>query len=211
MRIARLFDSKASLAVAGLIAVPLYFAALMASSLALDKPHLVGGHESPATGGAEAKIWLAALIAPGILMAAGLAGLPFRRHGIYAPAVAGIVVCLVMPGISHGWIGRHERRFPLGIDFIRDSNNSNLSSRGEWEAAAQSTISSITHWTLGLAIGAIVVGVLLEIRRRTGRDAIAVPPPPATVTGQPASPAFETAVADSDLARHQRPGRWRNR
>jgi hypothetical protein len=183
VRVARLFESKASLAVAGLIAVPLYFAGLMASSLALDKPHVVGRHQSPGTGGAEAKVWLAALIAPGILMAAGLLGQTLRRHGIYLPAAAGVVLCLLMPGISHGWIGRHERRFPLGIDFIADSNNSNLSSRGEWEHAAQDTISSITHWTLGLAAGAIVVGVLLEIRRRTGRDAIVVEPSPLDPSG----------------------------
>ena len=92
-------------------------------------------------------------------------------------------MCLVLPGVSHGWIARHERRFPRGIDFIPDNSSSNLSSRGEWEHAAQATVSSITHWTLGLAIGAIVIGVLLEIRRRRGRDAILVEPPPAETTG----------------------------
>lgn len=211
MRLGRLFESKAALAVAGLIAVPLYFAALMASSLALDKPHVVGRHQSPGTGATEGKVWLAALIAPAIVMAAGAAGLALKRHGIYLAAGAGIVLCLVLPGMSHGWIARHERRFPFGVDFIRDSNPSNLSGRGEWERAAQDTVSSITHWTLGLAIGAIVVGALLEIRRRSGRDAILVPPPPAVVTGQPASPAIEAETADSRLIRGLRPGRWRNR
>lgn len=177
--------SKAPIAVAGLIAVPLYFAALMASSLALDKPHVVGRHLSEGTGGTEARIWLAALIAPGILLAAGAIGVFLGRYGVYLPSAAGVVVCLVLPGISKGWIARHEGRFPQGIDFVRDSDPSNLSSRGEWEHAAQSTVSSITHWTLGLAIGAIVVALLLELRRRTGRDAIVVGPPPETPGGTP--------------------------
>lgn len=189
MRVQRLFESKAALAVAGLIAVPIYFAALMASSLALDKPHVVGRHQSPGTGATEAKVWLAALIAPAIVLAAGLVGLALKRHGIYLAAAAGVVLCVLLPGMSHGWIARHERRFPLGVDFIPDSNASNLSSRGEWEHAAQETVTSITHWTLGLSIGVIVIGALLEVRRRRGRDAIRVPPPPAVVTGQPASPA----------------------
>jgi hypothetical protein len=185
VRVQNLFRSKAPLAVAGLIAVPVYFAGLMASSLALDRPHLVGRHESPGTGGTEAKVWLAALIAPAIIMAAGAVGLALRRHGIYLAAVTGIVVCAVLPGLSHDWIGRHERRFPIGVDFIPDGSPSNLSGRGDWEHAAQDTVRSICHWTLGLAIGAIVIGVLAEVRRRRGRDAILVEPPPATTGGAP--------------------------
>jgi hypothetical protein len=53
--------------------------------------------------------------------------------------------------------------------------------------------------------------VLAEIRRRRGRDAIIVEPPPATVTGQPASPALEAETADSFLTPGLRPGRSRNR
>jgi len=174
----RTLETRAPLAVGGLIAVPLYFAALMASSLALDRPHVVGKHEGPSTTPTEVKVYLAALIVPGIVLIGGIAGLALKRRGIYVPAVAGIVCCLVLPGISNGWLARHERRFPLGMDFLKDSDPSNLSSRGEWEHIAQATVTSITHWTLGLAIGTIVVGVLLEIRRRTGRDAIRIEPPP---------------------------------
>src|SRR5207237_6633145 len=129
VRVRNLFRSKAPLAVAALIAVPVYFAGLMASSLALDRPHVVGRHESPGTGGTEAKVWLAALIAPAIVMAAGAVGLLLRRHGIYLAALAGIVVCTLLPGLSHGWIGRHERRFPIGVDFIPDGSASNPSGR----------------------------------------------------------------------------------
>lgn len=171
-------DTKAPIAVAGLIAVPLYFAALMASSLALDAPRLVGKREFPGAAGTEGKIWAAALIAPAIVLAAGLVGLLLRRFGIYLVSAAGIAVCLALPGMSQGWIAGHERRFPLGIDFVKDSSPSNLSNRGDWEHAAQATIVSITHWTVGLAIAIVVVGVLVEVRRRRGRpDLLAAPSP----------------------------------
>lgn len=177
--------TKAPLAVGGLIGVPLYFAALMASSLALDVPRIVGGKELPSAGGVEAKIWLAALIPLGILLGAGLVGMLLGRVGIYLPALAGIVICLLLPGISQPWVARHTARFPLGIDFVKDSDPSNLSSRGEWERAAQATVDSITHWTLGLSVGVVVVGMLLEWRRRRGRDAITIEPPPASTGGVP--------------------------
>ena len=191
MRRAR-FRSKASLALAGLLSAPLYLATLLAASLALDRPRVVGVHEGPPAGGREALIWAAALITPGILLAVGAAALPLRRYGVYASAVAGIVVCVVLPSLSHGWIGRHERRFPLGMDFVKDSNPSNLSSRGQWEHAAQDTIVSMTHWTLVLAIGAIVIGALLELRRRRGSEGITILPPPAMVTGE-----TEASTADT--------------
>ena len=179
------FRSKASLALAALLSVPLYLASLLAASLALDKPRVVGVHEGPPGGGREALIWAAALITPAVLLAVGAVSLALRRYGIYASALAGAAICLVLPSISHGWIGRHERRFPFGMDFVKDSSPSNLSSRGQWEHAAQDTIASMTRWTLVLAIGAIVVGVLLEVRRRRGRDAIEIAPPPDTASGAP--------------------------
>lgn len=178
-------QSRASLALAALLTVPLYLAALLASSLALDKPRLVNGiHEQPPASGTEAKVWAAALIVPAILLAFGGAALLVRRYGVYVSALVGAGLCFAIPPLAHGWIGRHERRFPIGMDFVKDSSPSNLSSRGDWEHAAYDTIVSITHWTLVLAFGAIVVGVILEIRRRRGTDAIVVPPPPLeTVTG----------------------------
>jgi energy-converting hydrogenase Eha subunit A len=183
-------ESKAALGLAGLLSFPLYIAALMASSLALDRPRLVGAKEFPTSSSTEAKIWLAALIAPAIVLAVGALALPFKRVGVYVTALTGIAICLVLPHVSHGWIGRHERRFPFGMDFLRDSNVSNLSSHGEWEKAAQETVASITHWTLGLAVGAIVIALLLEWRRRRGADAMPLYPTPAAITGEPeASPA----------------------
>jgi len=184
VRTRRRFETKSSLALAALLSVPLYFAALMASSLALDTPKVVGIHEYPSSGTTELKVWGAALIAPAIILAVGFAALPLRRFGVFASAAAGIVLCLVLPPLSKRWIPGHIRRFPLGMDFIPDKSPSNLSSRGEWEEAAHATIVSITHYTLVIAIGAIVVGVLLEWRRRRGAEAILVPSPPVTVTGE---------------------------
>lgn len=174
-------DTKAPIAVAGLIAVPVYFAALMASSLKLDTPRLVGKHEFPGAAGTEGKIWAAALLAPAIVLAAGVVGLLLRRFGVFLVAAAGIVVCLILPGLSQGWIAGHEKRFPIGVDFVKDSDPSNLSSRGDWEHAAQATIVSITHWTLGLAIGIAAVGVLVEVRRRRGRPELVMEPSPIDV------------------------------
>jgi hypothetical protein len=165
------FKSKAPLALAGLLSVPLYLASLLASSLALDEPRVSGVHEQPPGSGREAMIWAVALITPAILLAVGAAALPLRRYGIYACALTGVAICIALPSVSRGWIGRHERRFPLGMDFVKDSSPSNLSSRGQWEHAAQDTIASMTHWTLVLAIGAIVVGALLEVRRRRTAEA----------------------------------------
>lgn len=175
--------SRAPLGVAGLVGVPLYFAALLASSLALDRPHIVHGREFPSTAGVEARIWLAALIAPGILLAAGLVGSLLGRLGIYLPALAGIVVCLLLPGISQPWVARHTARFPLGIDFVPDSDPSNVVSRGDWERSAQATIVSMTHWTLGLAAGVILVGLLLELRRRRNREPLLERSPAELETG----------------------------
>ncbi len=163
-----------------LISVPLYLAALLTASLALDKPRLVGTRERPPTSSTEATVWAVALIVPAILVAAGVVALAFGRFGLYLSSGVGVVLCFVVPSLAHGWIGRHERRFPLGMDFVKDSSASNLSSRGEWEHAAYDTIVSITHWTLVLAFGAIAIGILLEVRRRRGADAI-----PVARTGEP--------------------------
>jgi hypothetical protein len=170
--------SKAPLALAGLLAVPLFFAALLAASLALDKPRMHGRTQLQPSSATEAKIWLAALIAPAALLAVGAVALFARRAGIYLVSLAAIASCIVLPSLSQDWVPRHLHRFPEGVDFIWDGASSNLSSRGEWEKAAQSTITSITHWTLALAVGAIVIGVLLELRRRSGRDAIVTEAPP---------------------------------
>ncbi|HEY4433600.1 MAG TPA: hypothetical protein VGM99_04285 [Candidatus Cybelea sp.] len=193
MRRFRRSRSKAPLAIAGLLSVPLYLASLLASSLALDTPRILHGRENPPGSGTEATIWLAALVAPGILLAIGLVGLAVRRISFYGAAAAGVAICVLLPRVSHGWIARHTERFPLGMDFLKDSDPSNLSSKGEWEQAAQATIVSITHWTLIIAVSAIVVGVLLELRRRRSSETSARPSSQAVaIAGAPeVSPATE--------------------
>jgi hypothetical protein len=180
----RRFESKAPLALAALLSVPFYFAALLASSLRFDTPKIVGIHEFPSTTATELKVWAAALVAPAIILGVGAAALPLRRYGVFVTAVAGVVMCIVMPRLSQRWIPGHVARFPLGMDFIPDKSPSNLSSRGEWEQAAQATIVQMMHWTLVLAIGALVVATLLEVRRRRGAEAIIVAPSPAVITGE---------------------------
>ena len=177
-------ETKSSLALAALLSVPLYFAALMASSLALDTPKHPPLRGAPSTGSTELKVWAAALIAPAIMLAVGFAALPLRRFGVFVSAAAGIVLCFVLPPLSKRWIPGHIRRFPFGMDFIPDTSPSNLSSRGEWEAAAHATIVSICKYTLVIAVGAVVVGLFLEWRRRRGSEAIFVPSAPATITGE---------------------------
>ncbi|HVN61418.1 MAG TPA: hypothetical protein VMT59_09135 [Gaiellaceae bacterium] len=197
MKTQRRVETKSSLALAALLSVPLYFAALMASSLALDTPKHPPLRGAPSTGATELKVWGAALLAPAIMLAIGFAALPLRRFGVFVSAVGGVVLCLVLPPLSKRWIPGHIRRFPLGMDFIPDTSPSNLSSRGEWEAAAHATIVSICRYTLVIAIGAIVVGVFLEWRRRRGAEAIFVPPSPATVTGEgEVSPVLELDERD---------------
>jgi hypothetical protein len=192
-------ESKSSLALAALLSVPLYFAALLASSLALDAPSGSGLHQGPSTTATELKVWAAALLAPAALFAIGIAALPLRRFGLFVSAGGAIAICLLLPRISKHWIPGHVRRFPLGMDFIPDRSPSNLSSRGEWEQAAQHTIASISHFTLIIAVGAIVVGVLLELRRRRGAASVLSPPPPAIFTGEAETvPIVESERADSD-------------
>jgi hypothetical protein len=60
-----------------------------------------------------------------------------------------------------------------------------------------------------MGLAAIVLTVMLDVRRRRGRSGY-VPPPPPSIAGEPAiSSAVDLELADSDLTRGGRPGRWR--
>jgi hypothetical protein len=184
MRVSRpRIEGRAPIAVAGLLAVPIFFAALLAASLAYDRPHVVRGRESPPTTATEAAVWGLALVAPAILVVVGLAALPFRRVGVYVSVAAAIVLCVLLPLRLDAWIARHGRRFPLGMDYLKDNDPANTSSRGEWEHAAKETVLSLTHWTIGLAVGAAVVAALVHLRRKPRAP---VPPPP-EVVGAPST------------------------
>ena len=208
--------SKAPLGLAGLLSITLYFAALMASSLAVDEPRVIHRlrngkdvlryEQSP--NATEAKIWLLALIPVGILLAVGLLAMLWRRGGLYVVSGAAIVLSLLLPHRLDAWTARHTRRFPLGVDLIADSNVSNLASRGEWEQNARDTVISLTHWTIGIAIGAaaIVAGLALLRRLRPRQAFIAAPPP--VVTGEPeVSPVLGVVEGESRLVRRGLAGR----
>jgi hypothetical protein len=206
--------SKAPLSVAGILAVPLFFVGLMAFSLKLDKPshhvtasgkHVLGDP----TKGTVGTIYLCAFgVCAALLLVGFLAILLRSRLGTIIPAAAAILasVLLILP--LGTWAAEHASRYPLGIDNIPPSSAQDVFLRGEWEQNAETTARQIGFATIGVAIAAIAVTVLLEIRRRRGRDAIYVGPPPEAITGGPeAAPAVE--LADSDLVRGGRPGRWR--
>jgi hypothetical protein len=208
--------SKAPLGLAALLSITLFFAGLMASSLAVDKPRVVHRlrhgkavvHYEQSSNATEAKIWLLALIPVGILLAVAILAMLWRRGGLYVVSGAAIVLSLLLPHRLDAWTARHTRRFPLGIDLIPDSNASNLAARGEWEQNARDTVISLAHWTIGIAIGAaaIVAGLALLRRLRPRQAFIAAPPP--VVTGEPeVSPVVATVEADSRLARRGLAGR----
>jgi hypothetical protein len=208
--------SKAPLGLAGLLSVTLYFAALMASSLAVDKPRVfervrrgkVVLHYEQSSNATEAKIWLLALVPVGILLAVALVAMLWRRGGLYVVCGAAIAISLLLPHRLDTWTARHTRRFPLGVDLIRDASPSNLSSRGEWEQTARDTVISLAHWTIGIAIGAaVIVAALALLRRLRPRQAFIAAPPP-VVTGEPeVSPVLGSVEADSRLARRGLAGR----
>ena len=216
--IRRLFRgrSKAPVGLAGLLSLTVFFAALMASSLAVDRPQVtervrkgkVVLHYEQSSNGTEAKIWLLALVPVGILLAVGILAMLWRRGGLYVVSGAAIVISLLLPHDLGAWTARHTRRFPLGVDLIKDADPSNLSSRGEWEQNAHDTVISLTHWTIGIALAAaaIVAGLAL-LRRLSPRQAFIAAPPP-VVTGEPeVSPVVGSVEAESRLVRRGLAGR----
>ena len=208
-------SSKAPLGLAGLLSITLLFAGLMASSLAIDKPRVLERHRhgkvvlhyEQSSNATEAKIWLLALVPVGILLAVGILAMLWRRGGLYVVSGAAIVISLLLPHDLGAWTARHTRRFPLGVDLIKDADPSNLSSRGEWEQNAHDTVVSLTHWTMGIAIGAAaIVAALALLRRLRPRQAFIAAPP--VVTGEPeVSPVLGSVEEESRLARRGLAGR----
>jgi hypothetical protein len=207
--------SRAPLAVAGILVVPLFFAGLMAFSLKLDKP----SHATTAKGtlelgdptkGTVGSIYLAAFaVAAAVVVVALLAMLLRSRLAPVIPAAAGIVASLLLVLPLDTWAAGHTARYPLGVDNTPKSSPQDLFLKGQWEASAKTTARQLGLVTIGLAIAAIAVVVALEVRRRRGIEGPFVPPPPGTVGAPEVSPAVELELGDSDLARGGRPGRWR--
>ena len=166
--------SRGPWAIASFIAIPLFFSALMASTLAQEKPYVIqwkGAHRlitmwHEPTSATEARIWLWALLPPVLLSLVGwvCTRIPL---GWYVACGAAIVEAF---GVTHKldtWTRHHSQRFPLGVDLIPSFNaTSNAYDQGEWEKQARETVLSLMHWTVGLAAASIVVMAALWIRKR---------------------------------------------
>jgi hypothetical protein len=167
--------SRGPLAIAGFIAIPLFFSSLMASTLAQEKPRVVqwkGGrtglftswHE-PTTAN-EARIWLLALVPPLVLLLVGwlASRLPL---GFYVSCVSGCLIAMAVVHKTATWERHHTARYPWGVDLIPGTNSpSNQWDRGEWEQEARATALSLEHWTIGVALAAAAVMLFLWVRRR---------------------------------------------
>lgn len=168
--------SRGPWAIASFIAIPLFFSSLMASTLALEKPRVVQWRDgdrllttwhdpAPST---EAKIWLWALVPPLVLIIIGWIAIRVP-YGWYVSCVTAIVIAF---GVLHKiniWTLHHTLRFPWGVDLIpptTTSPGSNTFDAGEWERMARETAISLGHWTMGIAIAAIVVVATADARRR---------------------------------------------
>jgi hypothetical protein len=171
--------TRAALGLAAFLAVPLFLSSLMASSLAIEKPHIVNGHQFPPTSATEVRIWLLALVPPTILLLVGVLAIALGRHGLYVSAVAAIVLVLAVTHNLDKWTRRHTLRFPLGVDLIgANSPAGNKLDPGQWEQSARETSLSLGHWTIGLAAAAIVIAAVLEFRRVRSLATAYTPPPP---------------------------------
>ena len=164
---------SAPVGLAAFLALPLFFASLLAVSLAIEKPRVVEwsrpeGHLArifhTTTGSLEAKIWLLALVAPLLLVVGGwiATSLPYS---IYLTCGAAIADALALTIRLHRWQLHHTARFPYGQDLLADQTTSSSLERGEWERDAAATVHSLVHYTIGLALAAALITALLAYRR----------------------------------------------
>jgi hypothetical protein len=182
---------KAPLAVAAILATPLFFVALMAMSLAVEKPtvrHVLSNGTiverlgDPA-GSTERTIWLLAVVPLIGLLLIGAAGMLIGRAGVITSALTAIGGTVVLLVPLDTWTRDHSALYPDGIDLIPRASTSDLYLRGEWEASARRTAEQLGIATIVLAAITIALFALLEIRRRRGIAPPVPPPPPEIVTG----------------------------
>jgi len=181
---------RAPLAVAGILATPLFFVALMAMSLALEKPtihdvlkngKMIAKLGDP-SGSTERAIWLLALVPPVGLVLIGAAGMLIGRAGVITSSLTAIAAALALLLPLDTWTSRHTARYPVGIDLIPPSSTSDLYLRGEWEGTARHTAEQLGIATIVLAGLALGFLALFELRRRRGVAAPVPPPPPEVLT-----------------------------
>jgi len=162
-------------AIASFIAIPLFFSALMASTLAQEKPHLIQWkgckhglcttwHQP--TSGTEARIWLWAILPPLLLSFIGWICMRLPL-GWYVACVAGVIEAMAVVHRVSLWAAHHTHRYPVGVDLIPSTNPaSNQYDPGEWEKIAKETALSLSHWTIGVSLAGIAVMGGLYVRRR---------------------------------------------
>jgi len=165
---------RTPLAVAAFLSFPLFFESLMASSLRFDTPSVertvsagkitVTYGESAAS--TELRIWAAALVPALVLVAVGVVAMLWRRAGLYVACAAAVLFAYLVTIPLDPWAKGHAARFPPGFDLVPDSDPSNLLLRGEWEQNAKETAVSLSHWTIGAAIGIALIAAALTLRRR---------------------------------------------
>ena len=167
-------SAKAPLGLAGFLAIPLFFASLMAVSLAIEKPKayewmrhgkLFRIYHDPIAS-TEAKIWLLAFVPALLLVAIGFAASHLRRVGLYAVSLAAIGEGLLLLVRLGHWERNHTSRYPFGEDLYPDSSTSSLTNRGQWEHNAAHTVKSLVGYTVGLALAAIALTLFFTWRGR---------------------------------------------
>ena len=182
-RAARLVPAaKAPLALSGFLALPVFFASLMAVSLAIEKPRavewthngkLIQRFHDP-TSSTETKIWLLALVPPLLLVAVGFAA-GHIPYGLFVVCGAAIVDALALTIRLGRWERHHTARYPFGEDNFPDSSTSSLTARGQWEHNAVATVHSLVGYAVGLALAAALIAAVLEVRRRRGHRRVPTP------------------------------------
>ena len=166
--------AKAPLAVAGLVATPLFFCSLMAASLAVERPQVLAIVEHPSvriyklaepTAWNEAEIWLLALSVAAIVLLVGVAAI-FLPRGTLLVCLAGVLLPLAVTHRIDEWVAHHTVRFPYGVDLINDTSTSNLLLKGEWEESARVTALQLSWVVIGLAATVALIVLVREVRRR---------------------------------------------
>jgi hypothetical protein len=182
---------KSPLAVAGILATPLFFVALMAMSLAVEKPtvhHVMSQGKmveklGDPSGATERAIWLLALVPPVGLALIGIGGMLIGRAGVVTSALAALAASVVLLVPLDTWTHDHTARDPDGVDLTPQASTSDIYLRGEWEGTARHTAEQLGIVTIVLAGLAIAIFVLIEVRRRRHGVMPVPPPPPEVMTG----------------------------
>jgi hypothetical protein len=174
-------------AVAAILAAPVFFVALMAFSLDLEKPRrLANGKLADPSSATEWKIWLVALLPSLAIVLAGVVAVLLGRLGTIAPAVATVVATSLLLFPLKTWARDHAARFSDGIDLIpKSAGSQDIYLRGEWEGLARHTADQLGIAAIALSGIAILLTLFFEFRRRRGIASIPVPPPPETAGGAP--------------------------